>query len=408
MSQGLNNIEMLDGDVIRKNVSKDLGFSREERIINIQRVGSIAKDILKRGMNVICAFVSPYESAREYVRDLIGKDRFVMIYLNTPLEECIRRDVKGMYAKALRGEIKMFTGVDDPYEAPRSYDLAIDTSVTPREIAIKKILDILSLRGFIEFNRILEKLIDVTKIAGREVVRIYRKSVNIVIKKDNSPVTEADRISHEIIFEKLKNLFPDIPIVSEEGNVVPYNIREKWNLFWLIDPLDGTKELIKRNGEFTINVALVYRDRPVLGIVLVPSINLFYFAQRGKGAFKLLEDLNPECISVSKNVDPVEGARVVLSRSHLGKGLEEYMGKIRVKEKIYAGSSMKFCLIAEGKADLYPRFGPTMEWDTAAGQVILEEAGGTVMTLASKDILTYNKRELKNPPFLAGNMYLSE
>jgi 3'(2'), 5'-bisphosphate nucleotidase len=213
-------------------------------------------------------------------------------------------------------------------------------------------------------------------------------------------LTLADRRSHEILSTWLEKESP-FPVLSEEGKHIPYEERKHWEYYWLIDPLDGTKEFISRNGEFTVNIALIHQDRPLLGVIYLPVSGVVYYAQEGEGAFKLESGTTTRlCVSRRR-----EGLVVVGSRSHGTPQLSEYVDRVRDRygEVRFAsrGSSLKFCLVAEGAADIYPRLGPTMEWDTAAGQIIVEEAGGRVVESESGCRMRYNKQELINPFFVA-------
>ena len=242
-----------------------------------------------------------------------------------------------------------------------------------------------------------EELIDIGAEAGRAILDIYHDGIVVTYKEDRSPLTMADQRSHAVITTRLKKVTPDIPVISEEGADIPYEERSEWGSFWLVDPLDGTKEFIKRNGEFTVNIALIERDRPVMGVVYVPVKDVLYYAEKGKGAFKV-EGGETTRLKVREKVD--KGYIVAESRSHRTPEIEEFLKRIPVQERISAGSSLKFCLVAEGKADLYPRFGPTMEWDTAAGQCLVEEAGGKVIGRDGGP-LSYNRRELRHNGFIA-------
>jgi len=251
--------------------------------------------------------------------------------------------------------------------------------------------------------------------AGKAILQIYASDFSVEDKKDRSPLTEADRRSHELIKKRLEGISPVYPVLSEEGRDIPYEERGKWEFFWLVDPLDGTKEFIKRNGEFTVNIALIRRGRPILGIIYAPACDLLYFSVEELGAYKLsggskkpankgLDDL----ISRSSKLPISSGPRpftMVGSRSHTNPETEEYFQSLGKKHGglnvISIGSSLKFCMVAEGSADEYPRLGPTMEWDTAAGQAILEHAGGKVIEWGSAAPLSYNKKALLNPWFLA-------
>ncbi|MGM0568793.1 MAG: 3'(2'),5'-bisphosphate nucleotidase CysQ [Elusimicrobiota bacterium] len=251
-------------------------------------------------------------------------------------------------------------------------------------------------------NNDINKLLALTRRAGQKIMEIYDSSFDVELKKDLSPITLADRASHEILLSGLNKLFPRIPVLSEEGKDIPYSERKKWDYFWLIDPLDGTKEFISKNGEFTINIALIKKTRPVFGLVSIPAKNTIYYALHKKGAYKKEKDKEAKKINIGK--DNKNETVVVRSRSHKSSKEEEIISKLRNVKEIYAGSALKFCLIAEGKADIYLRSGPTMEWDTAAGHCVAQEAGAEIKTLKEKDF-RYNKKELLNPGFIIGNKY---
>jgi 3'(2'), 5'-bisphosphate nucleotidase len=236
------------------------------------------------------------------------------------------------------------------------------------------------------------------KKAGKAILQVYNGEIAVEIKDDNSPLTAADKASHEIIAAGLKALTPDIPMLSEEGRDIPYEERKNWERFWLVDPLDGTKEFIKRNGEFTVNIALIEGNAPVFGVVYVPVQDKMYVGIVGEGAFLQEGDGESRKIQVRKP-DSEAGLTVVMSRSHPSPELQEYLKDIKVAEALPVGSSLKLCAVAEGKADLYPRLGPTIEWDTGAGQAVVQAAGGTVVTFEGKP-LPYNKENLLNPYFI--------
>jgi 3'(2'), 5'-bisphosphate nucleotidase len=258
--------------------------------------------------------------------------------------------------------------------------------------------------------------------AGREILDVYSGQFAVDSKEDRTPITEADRRAHRAIAEELASGSP-YPLFSEEGTAAPYAERRRWRRFWLVDPLDGTKEFVKRNGEFTVNIALIQRGRPVLGVVYAPVSGLLYFAARGAGARKA-EGLAPG----SELERALQGARrlprrpstfpgripsrprasrltVMASRSHSGPEWERFLERLREVyaevEVIPLGSALKSCLVAEGRADLYLRFGSTMEWDTAAAQAVLEAVGRRVRAYPSRRPLRYNKEYPANPPFLA-------
>lgn len=240
---------------------------------------------------------------------------------------------------------------------------------------------------------------EIAKQAGTAIMNIYgTDDFAVEYKDDHSPLTAADKASHEVIMVGLKKHFPEIPVLSEEGANVPYAVRKEWQCFWLVDPLDGTKEFIKRNGEFTVNIALIENQEPISGIVYVPAQDKIYWGIKKQGAWIQQGNDEPQAIKV-RHPDRDEGLTVVMSRSHPSPELEEYLENIMVAELLPIGSSLKLCVVAEGKADLYPRLGPTMEWDTAAGHAVVVAAGGTVET-PKKEILKYNKENLLNPYFV--------
>jgi 3'(2'), 5'-bisphosphate nucleotidase len=244
----------------------------------------------------------------------------------------------------------------------------------------------------------LNLICTIARQAGQAIMEIYQGRIDVEFKDDKSPLTAADKASHDLIVSGLKKHFPDIPVLSEEGRDIPYEQRKGWTRFWLVDPLDGTKEFIKRNGEFTVNIALVEGNVPVLGVVYVPARDRLYSGAAGEGAFVREGGGKPSPLRV-RAADPEAGLTVVMSRSHPSPELDEFLKDIRVAEALPVGSSLKLCAVAEGKADLYPRLGPTMEWDTAAGQAVVQAAGGKVLQLNGRP-LEYNKESLLNPYFV--------
>jgi 3'(2'), 5'-bisphosphate nucleotidase len=245
----------------------------------------------------------------------------------------------------------------------------------------------------------ISKLVDLALLAGEAIIDIYETDFAMRVKSDHSPVTEADEKAEAIILAGLHKLWPEIPVVAEEaaagGHIPPVNEQ-----FFLVDPLDGTKEFLSRNGEFTVNIALIKNGVPKLGVVYAPAVNKIYWGEDGVGA--AMAHINAPWTAIRTRVLPHAGATVLASRSHRDADTDAYLAKIKVNEIIGAGSSLKFCTIAEGSADLYPRFGRTMEWDTAAGHAILVAAGGKVLTVDGKP-LTYGKvaRGFDNPAFIA-------
>ncbi len=250
-------------------------------------------------------------------------------------------------------------------------------------------------------TEITEGVIRIAREAGAAILEVYNSSdFGVEHKDDNSPLTAADRAAHRIIANGLAALTPDIPVLSEEGKDVPYSERSAWQRFWLVDPLDGTKEFIKRNGEFTVNIALIQEGRPVFGVVYAPALDTLYVGDVGAGAWKQKDDGERRPLQVRSPAEG-EGHAVVKSRSHPSGELAEYLKTINVADSVPVGSSLKFCVVAEGRATLYPRFGPTMEWDTGAGHALVEAAGGKVVrTDAPDEPLRYNKENLLNGFFI--------
>ncbi len=242
-----------------------------------------------------------------------------------------------------------------------------------------------------------EPAIELANAAGERIMEIYATPFEVVKKEDKSPLTEADMAAHETINSGLSALTPEFPILSEEASNISFAERSQWETYWLIDPLDGTREFVKRNGEFTVNIALISEHKPVLGVVYAPAIKALYYASTGNGAYKQQETSTAESIRVRKPYG--QPVTVAGSRSHANEELTRYLDRLGEHNLISMGSALKACLVAEGKADIYPRFGPTSEWDTAAAQCIVEEAGG-LLTTTDIEPMRYNTKEsLLNPHF---------
>ena len=247
-------------------------------------------------------------------------------------------------------------------------------------------------------KELLNDIVDIAKQAGDAIMVVYNSDdFNVELKNDDSPLTKADIAANDIIVAALKKLTPELPILSEESAKAPYETRKHWTKFWLVDPLDGTKEFIKRNGEFTVNIALIENSAPILGVVYAPVLKHTYSGAKGLGAFKQEENNPPQKIKAADHQG--QKLKVVASRSHAGPDLQAFLDKLADYDVISMGSSLKLCLVAEGKAHLYPRLGPTMEWDTAAAHALVNAAGGQVLNL-EKEPLQYNKENLLNPNFI--------
>lgn len=236
--------------------------------------------------------------------------------------------------------------------------------------------------------------------ASERILEIYATAFEVTAKDDNSPLTAADLAAHRAIVTGLQKLTPGIPVLSEESAAVPFSERSNWRRYWLVDPLDGTKEFVQRNGQFTVNIAFIEGHEPVFGVVRVPVTGACYFAARGHGAFREKPGQPPQPIGV-RPLRAGEPVRVVGSKSHGGPKLQQFAAKLGAYELVTIGSSLKFCQVADGSADVYPRFGPTSEWDTAAAQAIVEVAGGRVASAETGEPLRYNTHEsLLNPYFI--------
>jgi len=250
----------------------------------------------------------------------------------------------------------------------------------------------------------IEDVKDIAKRAGDEVLAVYGTEFSVDVKEDTSPLTEADRRSNDVIVEALNRLYPDIPVISEETKAVEYAERKDWDYFWLVDPLDGTKEFVKRNGEFTVNIALVEGQQPILGVVHQPVGDHLYWAQSGEGAWK--SNAKDEAVQLEggDHYSSKSSVTVVASRSHLTDEVQAFVDALKDQGKevefLSAGSSLKLCLVAEGGADVYPRLGPTMEWDTGAAHAVALEAGRRVINHETGSDLIYNKENLLNPYFI--------
>jgi 3'(2'), 5'-bisphosphate nucleotidase len=250
----------------------------------------------------------------------------------------------------------------------------------------------------------IQNIIEIAINAGNAILEIYKQDFTVEIKSDNSPLTIADKTANEIIVNGLKKI-NSIPIISEENKLTDFSERKNWQQCWIVDPLDGTKEFIKKNGEFTVNIALVENGIPVLGVVHVPAQNITYYAEKNKGSFKIENNITSS-LKIRKLAE--DGVlKIVGSRSHQTPELLEYVEQQKLKfsnvDFVAAGSSLKFCLLAEGKADVYPRLGPTMEWDTCAGQIVATEAGAVVLRFDNNEPLLYNRENLLNPFFIVKN-----
>ncbi|WP_303292786.1 3'(2'),5'-bisphosphate nucleotidase CysQ [Marinobacter sp. ST-43] len=252
------------------------------------------------------------------------------------------------------------------------------------------------------YSSILPDVIKIADEASEKVLHIYQSDFKVNYKEDRSPITAADIASHDIIVKGLRQISRDIPILSEEGAEISWEERKKWRRFWLIDPIDGTKDFTQRTGEFTVNIAMIEDGEPVMGVVTAPALKEAFWGIRGEGAHMRDRTGRVHRIRVA---EPKETLRVVASKNHLNEETRAFIEALGSHETVQAGSSLKFCRIAEGHADIYPRMGPTSEWDTAAAHAVLVAAGGKVQTPEGQP-LVYGKENILNPNFIAaGNWY---
>ncbi|MCB1234982.1 MAG: 3'(2'),5'-bisphosphate nucleotidase CysQ [Verrucomicrobiae bacterium] len=247
-------------------------------------------------------------------------------------------------------------------------------------------------------------LLETARRAGDAILEVYGTDFAVDVKEDRSPLTEADRAGNAVIVAALRERYPEIPIISEENKETPHAERKDWTTFWLVDPLDGTKEFIKRNGEFTVNIALIHGGEPVAGVVFQPAADRMYWADPATGAWRSVDGGEPERLRGGAHFSEKEAVTVVASRSHLTDEVHAFVAELEAAGKAVefrsSGSSLKLCLVAEGEADVYPRLGPTMEWDTGAAHAVARAAGRAVLNWETREPLRYNKESLLNPWFV--------
>lgn len=251
------------------------------------------------------------------------------------------------------------------------------------------------------YQTLINDVLAIADTAGKQVMEIYQTDFEVHTKEDNSPITAADMASHHVIVDGLTALTPDIPILSEESANAPWAQRRNWSRFWLVDPIDGTKDFTNRTGEFTVNIALIENGEPLLGVVTAPALNEAYWGIVGEGAWKRDPDGSVRQLTVA---EPPAEKRVVASKNHLNDETREFIEALGAHVLVQAGSSLKFCRIAEGAADIYPRLGPTCEWDTGAAHAVLTAAGGKI-TQINGTPLVYGKEDVLNPFFVASGAW---
>lgn len=247
-------------------------------------------------------------------------------------------------------------------------------------------------------------MIGIARTAGESILKVYNTEFDVYIKDDKSPLTKADKWAHRIIQDGIENITPVIPILSEEGKKFEYEERSIWERYWLVDPLDGTKEFINKNDEFTVNIALIENNFPIFGVVYAPALDRMYWGRSNKSSYKLIKNKSPQKILVkSQTTNPIQ---IVVSRSHPSVKIKKFISQFDEYNLHHMGSSLKICSVSDGTVHFYPRFGPTMEWDTAASHAIIRGAGGELINAGTNQPLCYNKENLMNPEFIAGNLDL--
>ncbi len=256
---------------------------------------------------------------------------------------------------------------------------------------------------------LIPALLEIARQAAAAILDIYHSEADFGVeaKSDDSPLTRADRAANDIICRGLEALAMQYPIISEENKLLPYAERRHWTHCWLVDPLDGTKEFIKKNGDFTVNIALVENGEVVAGVVGIPAMDELYWAVKGEGAF-CIKNQAEQPIEAASFSQHDEGLKIVCSRSHMSPETEAFIAKYNSPNLVSRGSALKFLLLAKGEAHVYPRIAPTMEWDTAAAQIILEEAGGSVLVYETGEPMRYNRENLLNPSFVGYGRIIGE
>ncbi|MCL1794885.1 MAG: 3'(2'),5'-bisphosphate nucleotidase CysQ [Oscillospiraceae bacterium] len=384
---------VLDGDNLRFGINSGLGFSREDRDENIRRICEVAKLFCEAGIIAIVAAISPFEKARVLAREIIGEENFCEIYVKAKAETRKKRDPKGLYKREV-------VATDMPYEEPKNPEMLIDTDACSASEAAGAIIQ----RVFeAEIGHIAKKALETAlwaaHDAGKAIMEVYKKDFSVEYKSDSSPLTEADKKANELICGQLQKYAPHIGILAEES--ADDKKRLKNNFCFIVDPLDGTKEFVKKNGEFTVNIALAFKNRPVMGVVHAPCLNKVWYAAKGNGAYAAdLASGIPRIFDENAKIKTsgrTDGLTVVKSRSHSDEKTESLLerNKHKIKSLADVGSALKGCMIAEGDADVYYRFGYTSEWDTCAAQCIVEESGG-IFLQGDYSEMTYNRENTLN------------
>jgi len=388
---------LLDGDNLRFGLNGDLDFSDAGRRENIRRIAHVAALFADSGAVALVSAISPFESDRANAKAVCAAINlpFIEVFVDAALETCAARDVKGLYKKAFAGEIDRFTGVSSPYEPPADPDVVLRTGESTPDESAAEVLAYLDMLGTLRGMAV--SLCGAAVEAGRKIMEIYESDFTVTQKDDKSPLTQADLASDHIITGVLSARYPSHAILSEESRGDLSRLQNPG--CFIVDPLDGTKEFIKRNGEFTVNIAFAYKGKSVLGVVYVPASGTLYYAAKGLGAYAQ-SGADPVCFADENRIHvsvKTDALTVMTSRSHGDDALDALLARNahKIGATVSAGSSLKGCLIAEGRADVYYRPGLTMEWDTAAMQCVVEEAGG-VFRQSDGSPMRYNRADSLN------------
>ncbi len=393
---------MIDGDTVRTGLCAGLGFSPEGRRENLRRIAELAKIVASSGQTVVVCTISPDKQSRDTARQIITSCAdFREVYVKADIELCASRDPKGLYQKAFAGEIPDFTGVSAPYETPETPEIILNTAANTAE----KCAEILfrdAVTGITRPEKLIRGMIDAALSASGKIMEIYNGEFEVSFKEDKSPLTTADTASNEILTAMFRKNFPEYAILSEEETDSTDRLSNNAGVF-IIDPIDGTKEFIHRNGEFCVSIGFAARHKVTAGVIAVPAKSLIYYAAEGYGAYRIgFDEITPD-FSIGDGVKLQVSSRtekviIAASRSHMDKQTEQIFAKneVRILDSVTAGSCLKGCMIAEGLADVHYRYGAFMkEWDTAAMEIICREAGAVFTDIDGKP-LTANRADPVN------------
>lgn len=411
---------MIDGDTVRTGLCSGLGFSEEDRHENLRRIAYLARAVAESGQTVVVCTISPDKESRDTARNIISESAdFFEVYVKASVDVCVSRDPKGLYKRAIAGEIPNFTGISAPYEEPDNADIVLDTVSHTAEECAETLVSVAT-DNIYKPGLLIRSMLEASRLAADKIMEIYNGDYDVSFKEDSSPLTTADTASNRVLTSYFREHFPAYDILSEEESSdtdvhgIPKRLSNNAGVF-IIDPLDGTKEFINRNGEFCVSVGFASRNRVMAGVIAVPAKGLFYYAFEGHGSYKVSFDDIPadvfagaNRIHVSDRTGKTDADRLILtaSRSHGDSATNALLdiNADRIERTVTAGSCLKGCLIAEGEADAHYRFGSFMkEWDTAAMQIICEEAGGIYTDAAGQKVIANRADPVNHGGFIILN-----